>query len=188
VSLPKELTEIEEQLDAAENDARRLTLGLKEEHGNWRAEPGSWSIAECLDHLATSNQIYLAAMLNPAVRAREAGRIRRGPAKPGWVGGWFVRSLEPPAKMRFKAPKLIHPRPAPPITDALASFLASQNEARTFVRTCGDLDLASIRFRNPFIRGVRFSLATGLHAIPAHERRHLWQAWRIRNAAEAAVN
>jgi hypothetical protein len=41
-----------------------------------------------------------------------------------------------------------------------------------------------VRFPNPFIRGVRFSLATGLHAIAAHERRHLWQAWRVRRAAE----
>jgi hypothetical protein len=38
-----------------------------------------------------------------------------------------------------------------------------------------------------FIRGIRFSLATGLHVIAAHERRHLWQAWRVREAAERAV-
>ena len=34
---------------------------------------------------------------------------------------------------------------------------------------------------------VRFSLATGLHVITAHQRRHLWQAWRVRRAAEAAA-
>jgi hypothetical protein len=48
------------------------------------------------------------------------------------------------------------------------------------------LDLAGIRFVNPFLPGVRFSLATGLHVIAAHERRHLWQAWRVRRAAEAS--
>jgi DinB superfamily len=181
------MTEIEKQLDAAESDARRLVLGLSETHGSWRVEPGSWSIAECLDHLAVSNRLYLAAMLDPALRAREAGRIRRSQARPGWIGRWFVRSLEPPVKRRFKAPRLIRPRPAPPFDDAFERFLFSQNEVRSFVRTYGDLDLASIRFRNPFIRGVRFSLATGLHVIPAHERRHLWQAWRIRRAAEAAA-
>jgi hypothetical protein len=44
-----------------------------------------------------------------------------------------------------------------------------------------------IRFVNPFVRGVRFSLATGLHVIAAHERRHLWQARRTRDAAEEAL-
>ena len=49
-----------------------------------------------------------------------------------------------------------------------------------------DIDLAGVRFANPFIRGVRFSLATGLHVIAAHERRHLWQAWNVRRAEERA--
>jgi hypothetical protein len=49
-----------------------------------------------------------------------------------------------------------------------------------------EIDLASVRFPNPFMPGMRFSLATGLHIIVAHERRHLWQAWRAREAAEAA--
>jgi hypothetical protein len=34
---------------------------------------------------------------------------------------------------------------------------------------------------------VRFSLATGLHVLAAHERRHLWQAWRVREAATSAA-
>jgi hypothetical protein len=44
-----------------------------------------------------------------------------------------------------------------------------------------------VRFPNPFIRGVRFSLATGLHVIAAHERRHLWQASRVRAASAATA-
>jgi hypothetical protein len=49
------------------------------------------------------------------------------------------------------------------------------------------VDLAAVRFSNPFVRRYRFSLAQGLLVITAHERRHLWQAWRIRGAAERAV-
>ena len=53
-----------------------------------------------------------------------------------------------------------------------------------FLRRYAEIDLAGVRFPNPFIRGVRFSLATGLHVIAAHERRHLWQAWRGRRGVE----
>jgi hypothetical protein len=56
-----------------------------------------------------------------------------------------------------------------------------------FLREHEGFDLAGIRFPNPFIRGVRFSLATGLHVIAAHERRHLWPAWRVRREAERAL-
>lgn len=180
---------LEDALNAAEHDARAIVSGLTDAQGTWRAEPGSWSVAECLDHLATSNRVYLRAMQPAAERALAAGRRRRGPARPGVIGGWFVHTLEPPVTPRFrmKAPKSIRPRTSPPLQDAVGQFLASQDEVRAFLRKYADIDLVGIRFVNPFIRAVRFSLATGLHVIAAHERRHLWQARRVRQAAERSV-
>jgi hypothetical protein len=180
---------LEEALDAVERDARALAAGLTEDQGTWRAEAGSWSVAECLDHLATANRVYLRAMEPAADRALAQGRRRRGPARPGLIGRWFVRTLEPPVKPLFrgKAPRKIRPRISPALHDAFGKFLASQDEVRTFLRNYADVDLAGVRFPNPFVRGVRFSLATGLHVIPAHERRHLWQGWRVRQAAESVA-
>jgi len=177
---------LEEQLNAAERDACSVVAGLTAEQGTWRSDARSWSVAECLDHLAVSNRVYLRAMEEPAVRARGEGRQRRGPATPGLLGGWFVRTLEPPVRARLKAPRTIRPRKDPLLPDALADLVASQGQVRTFLRSYAGIDLAGVRFPNPFVPGVRFSLATGLHVIAAHERRHLWQAWRVRRAAEAA--
>jgi hypothetical protein len=189
VSRPADIVALEVALDAAERDARALVAGLTEALGAWRAAPGSWSVAECLDHLSTGNRVYLRAMEPAADRALTQGRRRRRPAQPGLIGGWFVRTQEPPATPLFKskAPHMIRPRTAPPLHDASAQFLASQDDVRAFLRKYADIDLAGVRFPNPFVRGVRFSLATGLHVIAAHERRHLWQAWRVRHAAERAV-
>jgi hypothetical protein len=186
---PADIQALEDALNAAERDARALVEGLTDERGIWRADPASWSVAECLDHLATANRVYLQAMEPTGERALAQGRRRRGPALPGLVGGWFVRMLEPPAKRysMAKAPKSIRPRTSPALPDAMAQFLASQDNVRTFLQKYAEVDLAGVRFPNPFIPGVRFSLATGLHVIVAHERRHLWQAWRVRQAAERAV-
>ncbi|MEN3339016.1 MAG: hypothetical protein V7647_2692 [Acidobacteriota bacterium] len=180
-----EIAALEKALNAAERDARTILESLTEAQGAWRAAPGSWSVAECLDHLATANRVYLAAMRPPAERALAEGSHRRRPAEPGLIGRWFVRSLEPPVNPRFrgKAPRSIRPRTSPDLTDAGSQFLASQAEVRAFLRTYAGIDLAGVRFPNPFIRGVRFSLATGLHVIAAHERRHLWQARRVQQAA-----
>lgn len=75
---------------------------LAEERGGLRAEIGSWSVAECLDHLSSTNRVYLHAMKEPAIRAREQGRFRRGVAAPGFVARWFVRTMEPPVKGAFQ--------------------------------------------------------------------------------------
>ena len=180
---------LRDQLDAAERDARLLVANLAEERGCWRAEAGSWSVAQCLDHLAITNHVYLDAMKEPAIRGRETGRLRRRPPLPGFVGRWFAAKMEPPVKAfpKMKATRNIKPRTSPALSDALACFLTSQDRIRDYLTTNADLDLAGIRFPNPFIPGVRFSLATGLHILTAHERRHIWQAWRARRAAEEAA-
>jgi hypothetical protein len=187
-NLPADIRDLHDQLDAAERDAEALVAGLSEEQGTRQAEAGCWSVAECLDHLATANRVYLRAMQEPANRARARGRRRWRPARPGWVGRLFISSLEPPPTRwsRRKAPRSIRPRAAPPLAEAFAGFVASQADVRAFLRAHADLDLTGIRFPNPFVPGVRFSLATGLHVITAHERRHLWQAWRVRRAIESA--
>lgn len=184
-ALPADLQTLDDGLAAAERDARALVAGLTESRGAWRAAAGSWSVAECLDHLGTANRVYLDAMQPSADRARSDGRQRRGPARPGLLGGWFVNYLEPPVKARLKskAPRLIRPRTAPSLNDAFVAFLTSHDDVRAFLRAHADIDLTGVRFPNPFIPGVRFSLATGLHVIAAHERRHLWQAWRVRQEA-----
>jgi len=127
-------------------------------------------------------------MQQAAERARSKGRLRRGPAAPGWFGGWFLSSVEPPVKpgRKFKATRNIQPRPSPPLPEAYAAFVLSQQRVRQFIQEHADLNLAGVRFANPIIRGLRFSLASGLHIILAHERRHLWQARQVLEAYSAA--
>jgi hypothetical protein len=191
LAVPEDIQALERALNEVERDARAVASALSEDLGGWRARPGSWSVAECLDHLATANTVYLGAMEAAAERALREGRQRRGPARPGLLGGLFVRSLEPPVRRRrfmVKAPKAIRPRESPPLHDAIARFLASHERARGFLLSYAGIDLTGTRFDNPFVRGVRFSLATGLHVIAAHERRHVWQAWNVRRAAERATS
>ena len=173
---------LDEAYASNERDARELIAELSEAAGTRQPAAGSWSVAECLDHLALSNRVYVAAMQPAAERARRDGRTRRRPARPGLIGGWFVKSLEPPATRRMRAPRKIVPRQSPPLAEAGAAFFASHEQVVEFLRSYADIDLAGVHFPNPFIRGLRFSLATGLHALAAHERRHLWQAWNVRRA------
>ena len=187
MSLPPDLQILQDQLDDAERDARKLAAGLTDDLANWRPSQTSWSVAEILDHLAVSNRAYLTSMRDPATRGREQGRLRRGPAKPGVFGSFFVRLIEPPVRMRVQAPPSIRPRMALSLANALAHFCDQQNQARAFLHTYGDLDLAGLQYPNPFIPGINQSLSTGLHVITAHERRHLWQAGRVRRSAEAAL-
>ncbi len=188
-SWPEDIAALDSAYEAIDRDARLVVAGMSEALGTWRAAPEKWTIAECLDHLASGNRVYLEAMRPAAGRAAAEGRTRRGPARPGLVGGWFSWLLEPPARplFRTKAPRKIRPRVSPPLAETAAAFLASHDEVRAFLREFAAIDLAGVTFPNPLVAGVRFSLASGLHILAAHDRRHLWQAWNVRRAAEQAA-
>src|SRR5262249_58053029 len=116
---------------------------------------------------------------------RGGGAAGRAPSGGGSGGRW-----KPPVAPRFrmKAPRKIVPRAGPSLADAASGFFESHQLVRAFLQRFGDLDLVGVRFPNPFISGLRFSLATGLHVLEAHERRHLWQARRVAAGVTGAVD
>jgi hypothetical protein len=179
--LPTELQALIDAVDAAEQDARGLARGLDDRQANWQPDLGTaWSIAQCLDHLARINTFYVEAVL-PRVR-REAERATSSfeSLAPTWMGRTFVASLEPPVTRRFKAPSArVVPASQMSCTDALASFVNSHTRYRELVTLCARLDPNRVRVPNPFFKWVWMRVSTVLLVIPAHDRRHLWQAHKV---------
>jgi hypothetical protein len=56
--------------------------------------------------------------------------------------------------------------------------------ARELIRRASSYDVNRIRFRNPFVPLLRFTVGTGLEIITKHEDRHLLQAERLKQSAE----
>jgi hypothetical protein len=180
--VPPDIQRVLDELVAAERDAGKLVAGLSEEQGTRKGTPDSWSVAECLGHLAVFNFMSLHAMRSAAERARSERRWRRRTASPGIVGKLLIDFLEPPVKRaKLKTDHTVLPRQNT-LMDSFRALRESQDEVRDFLMTNRDLDL-NYRFSMPFVK-VQFSLVTGLLAIAAHERRHLWQGWRAREAQE----
>lgn len=180
--LPPDLQEIDEHLHAADGEARTLVVDLDDEQANWQPDGGAgWSVAQCLDHLAVANRVYVDAIDPAVLDARARGRLRRGPVQPGVFAAMFIRSLEPPVRRRTRNPRIITPASALPIGEALSRFLRSQDAVRRVLASAADLDLA-VRFANPFVPGLRFRVHAGFLVIAAHDRRHLWQLRRVRAA------
>jgi hypothetical protein len=47
-------------------------------------------------------------------------------------------------------------------------------------RDAATIDANRATYPNPFLKVLPFKVATGLYVLPAHERRHLWQAEQVR--------
>jgi hypothetical protein len=182
--LPSDLISITDALDAVDQDASTLVATLDDAQFNWQPDKRQWSIAQCLDHLTRANSIYLDAMRAAAARARSADLVRQGPIQPGLLSRFFIKSMGPQGTMKLSAPSSAVPATSDlRKEEVLPAFLRIQEDVRAFAQACADLDLNRARFVNPFARVVRFSVGTGLLVIEAHDRRHLSQAHRIREAS-----
>jgi len=165
------------EFDSAGRRAQSLAQGLSIVQLNWRPTQDTWSIGQCLQHLLTANEVYLpplAASLNGQQKSRVQEII------PGWFGRWFIRSYIAPSAQsrRIRAPKKIEP--SRHIEAAVVeSFLRSNQAALQLVRDASDYDVNRIRFKNPFIPLLRFTVGTGLEIVSKHQDRHLLQAERV---------
>jgi hypothetical protein len=59
------------ELDAADERANELVIGINPEQLDWQPAPGAWSVGQCLEHLCIANEVYL-----PAISASLAGKTR----------------------------------------------------------------------------------------------------------------
>jgi hypothetical protein len=159
-----------------------LAKGLTPLQLNWKPSQDAWSVGQCLEHLRVTNEVYLPA-ITASLKARPLSAVQD--ITPGWFGRWFIRNyIEPSSESkRARAPKKIAPGPQvdPHILDL---FLTSNQATRELVRRASDYDVNRIRFKNPFIPMLRFTVGTGLEIVSRHQRRHLLQAERVKQAAD----
>jgi len=52
------------------------------------------------------------------------------------------------------------------------------------VQDASDYDVNRIRFKNPFVPLLRFTVGTGLEILSKHQDRHLLQAERVKDCAD----
>lgn len=195
----RELRECREELRLAGEDARALAAGLTSEQLWWRPEPDRWSVGGCLQHLILAGEEYLEVLDDAIEEGRSRELLADGSYRPNLVGRWLPGFLEPPPGMKVPAPRRIRPRsPNRVVPDAggeagafddrrdddgpLPDFLALRDRFDERLVAADGLDLGRLRLPSPFVPLIRFDLGSAFRVVAAHERRHLWQARRVREA------
>jgi hypothetical protein len=184
-TLPADLQIFADALDSADAAADALAARVDDHELFWQPGEGRWSIALCLNHLATANAVYGASMRGAVDHARAQGWTRRGPAAPGLFGRMFAASLEPPVKRRTRAPAKIKPAPVTSRDAVLEAYHRAHGDLRGILHDAAAIDVNRATFVNPFIRLIRVKVSTGFNIIAAHDRRHLWQAEQVERELRA---
>lgn len=169
------------ELSNSDQSFTALALGLSEPQLNWQPDSSSWGIGQILDHLRITNESYLPP-LSAALSNAPHSPVEE--IHPGFFGAFFLRKfVEPSTETKpVPAPGKIKPHSRVG-TEVLALFLSINESTRHLIIRARDANVNRIRFWNPIVPGIRFTVGTGFQIIASHERRHLLQAERVKNSA-----
>src|SRR5229473_155159 len=118
--LVEDLQNYHRQFESIKTGAQNLLGDLNALQFNWQPGGDRWSIAQCIDHLVVTGRSSVSNIHLAVNEARSRGFFSPGPFRYGLIEKWFVRRMEPPAKMKFKAPKPYLPSAYQPHAEILA--------------------------------------------------------------------
>jgi hypothetical protein len=180
--LSPQLTDLISQYEACSKRAIAVAEGLSPERLTRRPAPESWSIAECLAHLTLSHAPFPALLTAAYDEARTTGQLGNGPFKADFMGRLVKWGLEPPPRIKLKARAPFQPVKIDAPERVLPDFLDLQEQLVERVRAAEGLRIDRVKVVSPVDSRVKYNVFAALQIIAAHDRRHLWQAERVRSS------
>ncbi|MFN7921435.1 MAG: DinB family protein [Bryobacteraceae bacterium] len=181
VALNAELERLIYQVKVVREEADGLLWGLDDDRFNWSPGAGRWSMAQCFEHLNVTNRNMVASIEKAAREGRAAGKLSDGPFVYGFLARWFINTLQPPVKRRFKAPANFQPGPRRSLADTRAEWDRIHDKVVELIHAVNGLDLARIKVPSPASSLLKYPLGAAFWVLTGHDKRHLWQARNVRN-------
>lgn len=174
--LSLELEDLARQLESVNAEAIAMVESSKPEALVRHPAGGGWSAADCLAHLAKTVRLYNPKIEAAIDEARKAGLTGTGPFNYGLLGKFFLWVLEPPVRMKVKAPPPFHPAQGVTAQQALEDMVTQHKEMLRLMESADGLDLGKVKVQSPASDKLKLSLGAAFGSMAAHGRRHLWQA------------
>ena len=156
-------------LESGKNALLDVLSGVTEETAAKSPAPGKWSVLECVEHLAVSED-YLLSQIGAAYNSPEAAAIKGREPLIRARGADRTRTVQAPAVAspagRFST-----------LREAMEHFFAIREKTMHLVRNCGE-DLRAKLTSHPIIGTV--NCYETLLMIAIHTRRHVEQIEEIK--------
>ena len=146
---------------------------------NWKPSPDEWSVAQCLDHLISSNKGFIPIIKKVKQGEHKPSFKERVPVLPRLFGSLVLNAVKPETKRKLKASKPFQPSSSEIGGDIVSQFQAQQKQIAEHMRSTEALDLRKIIITSPIANFVMYSLFDGYRIIVAHDQRHVAQAKRV---------
>jgi hypothetical protein len=178
----RQLATIADQIRQITRDAELQILSRHKADLCASLEPGSWCVAECLDHLTQTTCSFLPAISDAIAEAPKLITNRR--LRTGILPSLFIRNLNPPYRVRFKVLPQLTPRNADSDT-VWTGFVESQSQLLKTVLSAAGLAIDKVRIQSPVYARISYNIYGAFRMLAAHQSRHFWQIGQILKALDS---
>lgn len=151
---------------------------LSEEQLNWKINPDSWSVGECLSHLVNSNGLYL-NKFQIILNSYPSGNEKDFSYEQTIFGKMIAKGVDPANIKKSKTFKVFFPDSSDMKKDIIDDYVKSSEELISLANKMKHLDFKKIKLSSPVNKLIRLNLGDPLIIIPKHDERHLNQAERV---------
>lgn len=161
--------------------ANTLAGGLSHDQLNWKPAAKSWSVAECLEHLAITIEFYNSNLRKAIDDARAAGATASGAGEGRHTiaGRLLLKGVNPNSKLKAKTLKTYAPQGSDVAAGILERFTASHHAFGDLMAESDGLDLTRVKLSSPVSGLIRLNGNDAFEVNVDHTQRHLNQAERV---------
>ena len=154
------------------NSIKQLSI----EQLNFKTDPESWSVLECVEHLNRYAEFYI-----PEIKSRlsKGYKASNNTFKTGMLGNYFTQSMKPKEKLKkIKTFKSMNPINSNVELGSLEKFITFQNDLLGILEKSKSVDLKKVKTSISISKIIKLRLGDTLSFYVYHIERHLQQAER----------
>lgn len=165
------------ELENVSKDVRETFGHLSAEQINWKPAPESWSVAQCLEHLVKSNEMFFDDMDKIASGTRKNSLWENWSPFTSFFGRFLNKSLAADSK-KFKTSAWASP-PSEVDPNIVEKFMDHQSKLTEKINATKDEDWGKAVVTSPFVPVMTYRVSDGFEIFVTHEKRHFRQAKRV---------
>ena len=152
---------------------------LSEEQLNFKYNPTTWSIGECLDHIIFTNELYFQKFEKIVNGQHKNPFLAKFRFYPTLFGNLIKNSVDPKNAKKTKTFKVFEPLSSNYNAQIFENFNASQQKLIQYIQQFEKLHYSSFYIHSPVTNSIVLHLPTALEIITLHEQRHLIQIQNV---------
>lgn len=146
---------------------------------NWKPAEDLWSIAECIEHLSITNQLYFDKIEKQFSEKQIECKVEETPVKHTFFGKLIIKTVNPSNIKRTKTFSVFQPSKSFITKNSITKLIEVQESLINLISSSVNSNTNRHSMSSPASKLLKVNLSDVLEIIRLHNKRHLIQIEKL---------